>query len=110
VHGYMIVVHVRTANVHVSLVIGALKRRSRFGSSYYEWSIIVAGSFYFYFYLFFTLFLAVCILNVLTSSGCYVGAEAGCNCYLLDINIFPLSKKKLKSPKCYKIRTLSNSY
>jgi hypothetical protein len=37
----------------------------------------------------------VCVLNVLTSSGCYVGAEAGCNRHLLDINIFPLSKKKM---------------
>jgi hypothetical protein len=46
------------------------------------------------FYFYFSFFLAVCVLNVLTSSGCYVGAEAGCNRYLLDINIFPLSKEK----------------
>jgi hypothetical protein len=61
--------------VHVILVIDALKRRPRwFGSSCYEWSIIVVGSFIFIFYfLAFSLFLVVCILNVLTSSGCYIG-------------------------------------
>jgi len=38
----------------------------------------------------FLLFLVVCILDVFKHP---VGAEAGCNWYLLDINIFPFSKK-----------------
>jgi hypothetical protein len=41
----------------------------------------------------FRMSLAVCILNV--RSRHYVIAEAGCNLYHLDINIFPLSKKKV---------------
>jgi hypothetical protein len=36
----------------------------------------------------------LCILNVSTSSWRYVGADARCNYYFLDINLFPLSKKK----------------
>jgi hypothetical protein len=39
------------------------------------------------FFSFLFIFLAVCNLVV---------AEAGCTWYLLDINIFPLSKKSLK--------------
>jgi hypothetical protein len=46
-------------------------------------------------YFIFLFFLVVCILNVLTSSWHYVVAEAGCNRYLLGINIFPLLKKKV---------------
>jgi hypothetical protein len=45
----------------------------------------------FLFSLLFILFFAVCIPDVF---GYLVGAEAGCNWYLRDINIFPLSKKK----------------
>jgi hypothetical protein len=41
----------------------------------------------------FFFFLAMCILNASTSYWRYVGAEARCNWYLLDINIFPLSEK-----------------
>ena len=44
----------------------------------------------FYFSLFFIFFLVVCILDVFRY---LVGAEAGCNWYLRDINIFRLSKK-----------------
>jgi hypothetical protein len=40
----------------------------------------------------FRMSLAVCILNI--RSRHYVVAEAGCNLYHLDINIFSLSKKK----------------
>jgi hypothetical protein len=49
----------------------------------------------FIFLSFFLFFLVVCILNVSTSSGRYVGAETGCNWYLLDINILPLSEKTI---------------
>jgi hypothetical protein len=40
--------------------------------------------------VFFFSFLVLFILNVF---GYFFGVEAGCNCYLHDIDIFPLSKK-----------------
>jgi hypothetical protein len=40
--------------------------------------------------LFFIVWLGASVLSL----GYYVVAEARCNWYLLDINIFPLSKKK----------------
>jgi hypothetical protein len=44
------------------------------------------GSFFFFFFF-------VCILDVSTCSWHYVVAEAGCNWYPININIFALSKK-----------------
>jgi hypothetical protein len=44
-------------------------------------------------FFFFIFLLAVCILSVSTSYLRYVGTEAGCNWYLVDSNICPLSNK-----------------
>jgi hypothetical protein len=49
--------------------------------------------FCFLFLSFLFFLLVVCILVVFRY---LVGAEAGCNCYFRDINIFPLSKKMKK--------------
>ena len=62
---------------------------------------------------FFFLALVVCILYVSTSFWHLVVAEAKCNWYLLDINIFFLSKKKVKATSRLETKTensrISNS-
>ena len=54
---------------------------------------LCSGTFLFIFFFF--LFLDVCI-SVMTLGFCVV-AEAGCNCYLRDINIYSLSKRYVTS-------------